>query len=810
MCAVCCCPCLKPVESSKTNRPKEDSLRSHKYIHEEENNNFSEEDEVLADDVLDYASKSNESEHTMYDGSYDGLSKADFSVVESIITRLGQSKSVATEDALYDDTSSESENNVPHAESHLERYLYSTPIDVDDDDDLTRVDSMIASSEAPGLVNCDESDDGISFDHLSHGDTLITSSVAPNPLHPDDNDEENINSPTQGEEITQNCISPLSKATSTQLLPRKLDISKWQAEANSKKSPTTSILYSPKRLDMSKFEKHGNQTTTKSVIRDNAVDQRSSQQKLQPKSLSPERTKLKNDINRLRQQILELEQRKKLPSTKVRGYVKPSDLVLPNSSTNVEVPIETGKHVLSDACTSTVICDAATESNHLDGECTTDGTENIVEVYTCSSLLRSTDSNTDGNDTIKFQVAVDKENQGTISICDITKNGDASKDEQLGEQRKECDRVLDDPAKISLKDDEQRRGDGDKEIDDHLKHPEKICRNDENTGSDGCVEDNGRILSEHIKVVSSERRESLDSAIMQYSVSTYGHESDFERSYDDASTQLFGSSIPKLKKNGTHDDDKQCDMMTKSISKAQVISSEIKLSESTIGMKPSNEHNNPNVIIEKQDVHPDLQSQQCDKNPDPVAYDVTKSRSGLDRIANFGGPLQSLKSVNDSIASQPKHETATHCTSFGQENSENSMARSNEVDANNRSIEATDFVHLLNLDPWNRESKLDEQQIFDMIEEKPSLCSHKYKFEGFHGFIYPLSALCALSASIAMIKRCYLAFPQAITKADAWVGTSLHYACSYHASLPIVEFLSKKHPLSLKAVNQFNRLPIHM
>jgi hypothetical protein len=120
------------------------------------------------------------------------------------------------------------------------------------------------------------------------------------------------------------------------------------------------------------------------------------------------------------------------------------------------------------------------------------------------------------------------------------------------------------------------------------------------------------------------------------------------------------------------------------------------------------------------------------------------------------------------------------------------------------------FVNLLNSDPWDKDEKLDESKLLHVISCHPYYCSVKYSFEGFHGSIYPLHAFCALGASLLAIEKCYHAFPDAITKTDAWVGTCLHYACSYQAPIHVVEFLTEKNPLALMAVNQFNRLPLHM
>lgn len=127
-----------------------------------------------------------------------------------------------------------------------------------------------------------------------------------------------------------------------------------------------------------------------------------------------------------------------------------------------------------------------------------------------------------------------------------------------------------------------------------------------------------------------------------------------------------------------------------------------------------------------------------------------------------------------------------------------------------RAEEKSEFFCLINQDPWNKESSVDDDRLGQIVDHHPQYCRKKYKFEGFNGSIYPLSALCALGASVTTIKKCYNAYADAITEADAWVGTSLHYACSYQAPLEVVEYLAKKNPFALKAVNQFKRLPLHM
>lgn len=121
----------------------------------------------------------------------------------------------------------------------------------------------------------------------------------------------------------------------------------------------------------------------------------------------------------------------------------------------------------------------------------------------------------------------------------------------------------------------------------------------------------------------------------------------------------------------------------------------------------------------------------------------------------------------------------------------------------------SEFFDLLNLDPWANDVRLNDERLLEILEEHPKLCKKKYKLEGFNGKVHPLSVLCSLGASPAVVKKCYKAYPDALKDTDD-VGSALNYACSYRASLEVVQFITKKAPRSLKEVNIFERLPLHM
>lgn len=122
-----------------------------------------------------------------------------------------------------------------------------------------------------------------------------------------------------------------------------------------------------------------------------------------------------------------------------------------------------------------------------------------------------------------------------------------------------------------------------------------------------------------------------------------------------------------------------------------------------------------------------------------------------------------------------------------------------------------EFFNLLNLDPWrDNANKLDEEKITKIMRKHPQYCGKTYKFESFDGRILPLAALCALRATLSTIEVCFHAYETAGMMMDKMVGTPLHYASAYKASLEVVKYLVKIQPGSLRKRNQAERLPLHM
>ena len=782
----------------------------------------------------------------MYDGSYDGYSK-DFS-------------GVGTVDAHYDDTSSESENNTTLYKSQLERHLKRGPIDTDDEDltlldsmivpseapgpvhcdesdngsifgqsscrnaviaptvapygsqlerylkhgpidtddeDLTLVDSTIVPSEAPGPVHCDESENGSIFGQSSSGETLIASSVAPDPLHSDDEIRHHEDQSSLSDillEIPQRTSFSPQEHTKTQRSTRRLDISKWEAGANVKTTTSTSAAANcPKRLDTSKWETRGNPGIA-TVDRLNTITQQSSQQKLQTK-LSPSsaaKIKLKDDIDRLREQIRQLASQKATGPTSPRRYryVKPNDLVFSDHNPTVAQAIGTENEIHTDLCSmnAVCVCDETDESTYVENErVTTTYVEHHIRDISSAMESKEQHDHLENVGRIKEEQWMTKHVYEADAIC-CTRN-----EELLAYRRNENDEDLRDhvtPFTNSEIDhsliDNERLEDQNIEvgagIEKHMiisgndvMHQSSIvneCHPGENAHSRPSTSSDEMMNDQRESLQICDRRVSFDSTDMQYSVSTSGISPDNDLNCDDEYSQLIGAFIEKPQLSEDIDDNKENVVMAllPSTTDRELFQPILKQMEDDVAKTLSLDHDS----TEKSDGGLTLKSNELDRTP------TTDGNVSIKLIAAATGATQG------------------------------SVKHSNPVDGYEGNIDTADFVNQLNLDPWNRESQLNEQQITYMIEQNPSICSQKYIFEGFHGCIYPLSALCALGASVKLVKVCYLAFPQAITKADAWVGTSLHYACSYHAPLPIVEFLSKKHPLALKAVNQFNRLPLHM
>ncbi|KAL3923235.1 MAG: hypothetical protein SGILL_001769, partial [Bacillariaceae sp.] len=122
---------------------------------------------------------------------------------------------------------------------------------------------------------------------------------------------------------------------------------------------------------------------------------------------------------------------------------------------------------------------------------------------------------------------------------------------------------------------------------------------------------------------------------------------------------------------------------------------------------------------------------------------------------------------------------------------------------------ASKLLKKLNHDPWDEFKKYSDPDVREFLERHPETASIMYDFTHFSGYIFPLSMLCTLGASPQTIEQAYKAYKPAIDECDVWIGTPLHYACSYKAKSNVVSVLISKQPAMLQRTNQFGRTPLH-
>ena len=117
----------------------------------------------------------------------------------------------------------------------------------------------------------------------------------------------------------------------------------------------------------------------------------------------------------------------------------------------------------------------------------------------------------------------------------------------------------------------------------------------------------------------------------------------------------------------------------------------------------------------------------------------------------------------------------------------------------------------LNFDPWDPMKMYNDKEVYEFFMEYPQTTKIRFdNLEHFSGYIFPLSVLCTLGASVKTITKCYEFYPEAIDECDVWIGTPLHYACSYKAKSNVVRYLISTKPSMLHQLNQFGRTPLHM
>ena len=108
--------------------------------------------------------------------------------------------------------------------------------------------------------------------------------------------------------------------------------------------------------------------------------------------------------------------------------------------------------------------------------------------------------------------------------------------------------------------------------------------------------------------------------------------------------------------------------------------------------------------------------------------------------------------------------------------------------------------------------------IEDVAREFPGVCRRTYEFQvdtrdaaNRVRSLLPLAILCCLNPPLRTVQAVYEANPEAIAWLDTAKGaTPLLYACSFEASLEVVDFLISKHPDSVQIPRRDGAIPLAM
>ena len=106
-------------------------------------------------------------------------------------------------------------------------------------------------------------------------------------------------------------------------------------------------------------------------------------------------------------------------------------------------------------------------------------------------------------------------------------------------------------------------------------------------------------------------------------------------------------------------------------------------------------------------------------------------------------------------------------------------------------------------------------ELVHLLEEFPGICHVQYPFDldvGESRQLYPLAILSCLDPSVQLVTLTYKAFPKALYHAESVKGSRpLHYACSFQASLEVIQFLLSHDPSSISCPRTSDgMLPLHL
>jgi len=104
----------------------------------------------------------------------------------------------------------------------------------------------------------------------------------------------------------------------------------------------------------------------------------------------------------------------------------------------------------------------------------------------------------------------------------------------------------------------------------------------------------------------------------------------------------------------------------------------------------------------------------------------------------------------------------------------------------------------------------DPDVVCKMMDKLPVLAKDKFAFTAFHEPITALHMLCATDAPLQCIKKCYKLNHEALHDTSSTLGSPLHYACSYNASVETVRYLASKDTPALLLLNRAKRTALHL
>ena len=130
-----------------------------------------------------------------------------------------------------------------------------------------------------------------------------------------------------------------------------------------------------------------------------------------------------------------------------------------------------------------------------------------------------------------------------------------------------------------------------------------------------------------------------------------------------------------------------------------------------------------------------------------------------------------------------------------------------------KSVVAEEILWKL-LDQFHCSEKIDFSTVRRIISDYPNTCHRTYDFAWYENQtrqLSPLAVLCCLKAPADLIRLVFELNPQAITLPEpSTKAIPLDYACSYGASLAVVEFLFEKCPQAAQSARHEDLLPLHL